>query len=1120
MLDRLRGPGLLVAIALAAGAVPVQGSLSPGTGSRRSSSSIAVTADGTTLLVVNPDSDSLTLVDLPAGSVKAEIRVGIDPRTVAVDDVTKRAFVVNRGSASVSVVDLGSRAVVAEAKVGSRPYGAVVSPDGSRLYVAEQGVDRVNVLDTAALNSVDTIKVGDRPSGIALTADGQVLLVTHLLTGAVTVVNLASKTGTVIPLWSNSSLAQSIVLAPDGKSAYVPHIRSNSANPALTFDTTVFPVVSVVDVEARAHLTRRNITLDSVDPPGVGLPFDAAVSPDGSRLWVVNAASNDVTVLDLGARKRLAHAEVEDNPRGIVLAPDGSEAYVNNTLAGTVSVIDASSHLVTATIRVTTIPLPPALLRGKRLFHSSDDQRMARAQWIACASCHFEGEHDGRTWTFGFSGPRNTTDLHGMIATYPLRWSAEWDESADSEQAVRKEQFGAGLIDGAMNPTLGDPNQGRSYDLDCLAAYIDSLQPSHLGGAPGLDPQQVERGRQLFSGSATGCSSCHPQPYFTDFRRHDVGTATGAGERLGPEMDTPSLRGLWRSAPYLHDGTAASLMEVLTTANGADRHGVTSGLAAGELADLEAFLLSIPPDAGVETPVIGVPARGSPRRTRGRLLAEGPVTTVPGWALAGRVVTAAAGEPVAGAVVSIRATAHRAATDIDGSFVIVAPKDAATVEVTAWAPGYYIANLFATPPASGLELALRALHTEDNASYAWQDPRPEVGGSGACGNCHPQIVQRWQGNAHGGAISNPRFFSFYNGTDVDGSGTVAPGYVLDFPGTAGSCATCHGPAAAIDAPFSTGMNGQRDRLTAGIHCDFCHKTESAYLKPSTGSPYSNMPGVLSLRILRPPSGDNVFFGPYPDVHDPDTYAPQMTDSRFCAPCHQRSFWGTPIYTSYSEWLASSYPGRGVTCQTCHMPPSGDTHFVLPEKGGLEHPPETIPSHLQLGVTDGAFMQTAAELEVEAEAVSGELRVTVTVTNAGAGHHLPTDHPGRHLLLVVEARDAGGAALPLLSGPTVPAWGGSLAGRPGEGFAKILRDVATGESPVVSYWKQTLVDSDTRLPAEGRDESVLVFAAGAGGERVSAKLVFRRLFEPIAVRYGWPVGEVVLKEVSREVQPGQ
>ena len=63
---------------------------------------------------------------------------------------------------------------------------------------------------------------------------------------------------------------------------------------------------------------------------------------------------------------------------------------------------------------------------------------------------------------------------------------------------------------------------------------------------------------------------------------------------MGPEFDTPSLRELWLTGPYLHDGRASTLRDVLTTFNDADRHGETSGLSAPELADLEAFLLILP----------------------------------------------------------------------------------------------------------------------------------------------------------------------------------------------------------------------------------------------------------------------------------------------------------------------------------------------------------------------------------------------------------------------------------------------------------------------------------------------------------------------------------------------
>jgi YVTN family beta-propeller protein len=615
-------------------------SLSTSIPAKRASSAIAITLDGTVLAVVNPDSNSLTLVDTAGHAVLAEVPVGVDPRTVAVDDAGSRAYVANRGSDSISVVDLTAHQVITEVMVGDRPYGTVLDPAGEWLYVAEQGVDRMVVFDAGSLERVSAVPVADRPSGLAISDDGRTLYVTHLLSNTISVLTVrpftvylpsvfreadaftsagkaqdidASLTARAaqlpvslsssIRLWPDSNLVQSIVLSPDGQRAYVPHTRSNTASRALIFDATVFPLVSLIDPSTQQHLIGQQIDLGTLDPPGVGLPFDAAVTPSGDELWVVNAASNDVSVIDLVGNSLAAHVEVGDNPRGIVLSPDGSFAYVNNTLAGTVSVIDTAAYTVTAVITVTDIPLPPTLLNGKRLFHSSDDPRMARAQWISCNTCHFEGEHDGRTWFFGFAGPRNTTSLLGMVETYPLRWSGEWDESADAEFANRKENFGSGLIAGDVNCTgfppdctpPHPPNQGRSYDLDCLAAFMDSLSaplsPAHAHGEP-LSEAEL-RGQAIFVDPALGCVSCHPPPLYTDQQMHDVGTAT-LDEKIGTEYDTPTLRGLHDSAPYFHDGSAATLHGAVTYPSSGSEHDVSGLLTEEQIQDLIAFLMALP----------------------------------------------------------------------------------------------------------------------------------------------------------------------------------------------------------------------------------------------------------------------------------------------------------------------------------------------------------------------------------------------------------------------------------------------------------------------------------------------------------------------------------------------
>ena len=250
---------------------------------KRSSSAIALSADGATLLVVNPDSNSLTLVDTASHVVLAELPVGLDPRTVAVDDAGQRAYVANRGGDSISVVDLAMHQVNAVVNVGYHPYGIVTSPSGDRVYVAEQGADRVSALDVETMQVLASVPVADRPSGLAISADGRTLYVTHLLSNTVSVLGarlftlyfpaIVRETGasayhdamhhhraslapriaqgllsqsSSIRLWPDSNLVQSIVLSPDGARAYVPHTRSNTANRALTFDTTVFPLVSLI----------------------------------------------------------------------------------------------------------------------------------------------------------------------------------------------------------------------------------------------------------------------------------------------------------------------------------------------------------------------------------------------------------------------------------------------------------------------------------------------------------------------------------------------------------------------------------------------------------------------------------------------------------------------------------------------------------------------------------------------------------------------------------------------------------------------------------------------------------------------------------------------------------
>jgi hypothetical protein len=475
--------------------------------------------------------------------------------------------------------------------------------------------------------------------------------------------------------------------------------------------------------------------------------------------------------------------------------------------------------------------------------------------------------------------------------------------------------------------------------------------------------------------------------------------------------------------------------------------------------------------------------------------------------------------PLAGARVRVRATDNLTFTNGQGQFVLHDVPAGQPVQVTAWYTGYYIVGRTVTPTVSGVSLTLRPLHTADHPDYAWVSPISGTS-AGACGNCHPMIVDQWQPNAHGRAVFNDRFYSLYDGTDISGTEVVTPGYLLDFPGTAGNCASCHAPGAGIDGYLTTNMDHVREVITAGVHCDYCHKVGGVYLDSATGTVYPNAPGVAGQRVLRPPAGDDIFFGQFDDIPDPDSYLRLYDQSQYCAPCHQFSFWGTPIYESFNEWLASPYPAEGVTCQQCHMPPTGDSYFALPEVGGLPHPPEQIPSHRDIGAADAELLQNTVEMSLTVEQIGGLARVTVAIFNDAAGHDVPTDYPGRQLILLVAATDGQGQPLNQVAGPTVPFWGGDQAGRPGTAFAKVLQDALSGAYPVVSYWKQSFIRSDNRIAALATATTTYWFALpeGAAGVEVNAQLLFRRLYAATAGSKGWNVPDILMEERAGVLEP--
>lgn len=552
-----------------------------------SQSSRALALHDDLLVSANLISGSLTLVDTTHHQVIAEIPVGRDPRAVAITPDGRYALAALRGEDALALVDLNTLRLEATFPVCPMPYGVVTN--GRRAYVSCFASDQIAVVNLPSGEVLYRVAVPDAPAALALS--GEWLLVTHFYSGQVTTLNVLRTPfvlGTV-PVEIDGELANSIVIDPNGTRAYVPQTRTGLALVSLQYMQDWFPVVSVMDLTRMQGERESRLMLSAGDYRAGNLPFDLAFSADGRHLYVVLAGSDAVAVVDAQTQTVESRLPVGANPRAIVLAETGA-AYVLNALDGTITIIDTTRREILDILPVTELAIDPQLLRGIQLFHRADGMSDGS---ISCATCHFDGGMDARTWINFRSGPRNTPMLGGAAALPPYHWAGDMRELHDTlEDTIRNVMSGPGLIDGAFDPTQDQTDAGRSGDLDALVAYVASLGPwpSPYRTADGGLTDAAQRGQALFMSDALDCSRCHIPPLYTDRQQHNLTGAAFALE-IYDAFDTPSLRGLWASAPYLHDGVVATLEELLSRTDPA--HRVADRLTGQQLADLIAFLNSL-----------------------------------------------------------------------------------------------------------------------------------------------------------------------------------------------------------------------------------------------------------------------------------------------------------------------------------------------------------------------------------------------------------------------------------------------------------------------------------------------------------------------------------------------
>lgn len=606
--------------------------------------SATILLDGRTVWAVNPDSDTVTAIDADTLAKKFEVAVGAGPRSLArAADGTLWVACEKADRIDILSGSTGARVTSLQTGYGSAPMGVAMSPNGASAFVTLSGDGVLKRFATATRAETGSLALGASARSIAVTADGARVLVTRFISqadhGEVWDVNATSTTALALtrtfvlrrdrgPDTTASgrgvpNYVADIIISPDGKWAWYTAKKDNTErgtffdlgtglNEPLDQDNTTRTIIGRIDlvsnVEPRVNErgTNARVDLDNSDQAAA-----LAWSPLGDYAFVTVQGNNSVAVFDAlellkstGTGGLVTRVSTGAAPQGVVVDAVTRRVFVQDFLGRTVTVLNASGFLRSgdgiqqagAVSTVTTEKLTAQVLQGKRLFYNASNPKMSAEGYMSCATCHVDGGQDGRVWDFTQRGEglRNTIDLRGRagLGQGRLHWSANFDEVQDFENDIRLEFGGDGFLTDADFTATREPlgtakKAGRSAELDALAAYVTSLNSTFLPRSPhrnsdGTMTAAASAGAAVFQ--AQGCATCHVGTGFTDSVMRDVGTLrTSSGNRLGATLtgiDTPTLLGLWDTAPYFHDGSAPALTDVFKVAGG-DLYQAENGARAG-----------------------------------------------------------------------------------------------------------------------------------------------------------------------------------------------------------------------------------------------------------------------------------------------------------------------------------------------------------------------------------------------------------------------------------------------------------------------------------------------------------------------------------------------------------
>ena len=574
---------------------------------------VKTSKDGMTLYLACTTGDQIQVFDVKQETVTSHIDVEAVQALALSPDGSRLFALAGEFKGQLLEIDTQNNKVMRTFPAGHTPMAPVISADGKTLFYCNR-FSRSDQPDVFAFDIPSgTIRASAKairePICMTLSKDGKFLwVVNHLpLMEANREQVYASlniyTSGDLKPVAKldmppGSFAIRDSTLSHNGRYLFVSHTIGRFTVPTTHLDRGWINTSAVSIFDAIEQRYVNTVLLDdtmqgAANPWGLTVTDDDAwlcVNASGTHELIVidikemfkrieNAASPNEIMNDLAFLYGAKHRVKLDGEGARAIATHNTFIYIPMYFSDHINVVEMWEDGPGA-----AIPLPLAesvtpddVRLGEMAFN---DATFCYQHWQSCTSCHPDVRSDGTNWDLLNDGIGNPKQSRSLLYTHKTSPVMITGIRASAEVAVTM---------GFSHIQFHQVSPARE---DSVNAYLKSVEPvpsPYLTG-DGRLTESAQRGKMLFEGKAR-CASCHVLPMYGDRRKKVLGL--GSDDDRDREFATPMLIECWRTAPYMYDGRALSIEDVITTDNQNNTHGKTKDLTEQELKDLVEYILSL-----------------------------------------------------------------------------------------------------------------------------------------------------------------------------------------------------------------------------------------------------------------------------------------------------------------------------------------------------------------------------------------------------------------------------------------------------------------------------------------------------------------------------------------------